>query len=212
VKKLFEVYFMDDSPLPHDVEADLNDIIAERAADYDLVMVTDFGHGMLQPSTIALLAEKAKFLAVNAQSNSANLGYNLITRYPRADYICIDTHEARLAVGDKFKEVADIISEDLSGSIDCNKITVTLGSDGCVTFENGGEVCEVPAIAGSPIDTVGAGDAFFAITAPIAASGAAMKDVGFIGNIAGGLKMGIVGHRRSIEKTSLIKTVTALLK
>ena len=212
VKKLFEVYFMDDSPLPHDVEADLNDIIAERAADYDLVMVTDFGHGMLQPSTIALLAEKAKFLAVNAQSNSANLGYNLITRYPRADYICIDTHEARLAVGDKFKEVADIISEDLSGSIDCNKITVTLGSDGCVTFENGGEVCEVPAIAGSPIDTVGAGDAFFAITAPITASGAAMKDVGFIGNIAGGLKMGIVGHRRSIEKTSLIKTVTALLK
>jgi sugar/nucleoside kinase (ribokinase family) len=175
-------------------------------------MVTDFGHGMLQPSTIALLAEKAKFLAVNAQSNSANLGYNLITRYPRADYICIDTHEARLAVGDKFKEVADIISEDLSGSIDCNKITVTLGSDGCVTFENGGEVCEVPAIAGSPIDTVGAGDAFFAITAPIAASGAAMKDVGFIGNIAGGLKMGIVGHRRSIEKTSLIKTATALLK
>ena len=212
VKKLFEVYFMDDSPLPYDVETDLNDIIAERAADYDLVMVTDFGHGMLQPSTIKLLAEKAKFLAVNAQSNSANLGYNLITRYPRADYICIDTHEARLAVGDKFKEVADIISEDLSRRIDCDRITVTLGSDGCVTFENEAGVYEVPAIAGAPVDTVGAGDAFFAITAPIVASGASMKDVGFIGNIAGGLKIGIVGHRRSIEKTSLVKTATALLK
>ncbi len=212
VKKLFEVYFMDDSPLPDDMESSLNDIIAERIADYDLVMVTDFGHGMLQPSTIALLAEKAKFLAVNAQSNSANLGYNLITRYPRADYICIDTHEARLAVGDKFKEVADIISKDLSRRIDCGKITVTLGSDGCIALENGDEVCEVPAIAGSPIDTVGAGDAFFAITAPIVASGAAMKDVGFIGNIAGGLKIGIVGHRRSIEKASLMKTAKALLK
>jgi rfaE bifunctional protein nucleotidyltransferase chain/domain len=212
VKKLFEVYFMDDSPLPDDMESDLNSIISERAADYDLVMVTDFGHGMLQPSTIALLAEKAKFLAVNAQSNSANLGYNLITRYPRADYICIDTHEVRLAAGDKFNEVADVISEDLSRRIDCDKITVTLGSDGCVAFEEGAGVCEVPAIAGSPIDTVGAGDAFFAITSPVVASGAAMKDVGFIGNIAGGLKIGIVGHRRSIEKTSLIKTATALLK
>ena len=212
VKKLFEVYFMDDSPLPDDMESDLNSIISERAADYDLVMVTDFGHGMLQPSTIALLAEKAKFLAVNAQSNSANLGYNLITRYPRADYICIDTHEVRLAAGDKFNEVADVISEDLSRRIDCDKITVTLGSDGCVAFEEGAGVCEVPAIAGSPIDTVGAGDAFFAITSPVVASGAAMKDVGFIGNIAGWLKIGIVGHRRSIEKTSLIKTATALLK
>jgi rfaE bifunctional protein nucleotidyltransferase chain/domain len=212
VKKLFEVYFMDDSPLPEDVEASLNGIISEQAADYDLVMVTDFGHGMLQPSTIALLVEKAKFLAVNAQSNSANLGYNLITRYPRADYICIDTHEARLAAGDKFKEVADIISEDLSRRIDCDRIAVTLGSDGCITFEESSGLCEVPAIAGSPIDTVGAGDAFFAITAPIIASGAAMKDVGFIGNIAGGLKIGIVGHRQSIEKTSLVKTATALLK
>ena len=212
VKKLFEVYFMDDSPLPEGVEASLNDIIADRVADYDLVMVTDFGHGMLQPSTISLLAEKAKFLAVNAQSNSANLGYNLITRYPRADYICIDTNEARLAVGDKFKEVANIISEDLSRQIDCDRIAVTLGSEGCAVFEDGTGVCEVPAVADSPIDGVGAGDAFFAITAPIVASGAAMKDVGFIGNITGGLKIRIVGHRQSIEKTSLVKTARALLK
>ena len=105
-----------------------------------------------------------------------------------------------------------MISEDLSKLIDCDRITVTLGSDGCVTFEEGAGVCEVPAIAGPPIDTVGAGDAFFAITAPIVALGAAMKDVGFIGNIAGGLKIGIVGHRRSIEKATLVKTATALLK
>ncbi len=212
VKKLFEVYFMDDSPLPENVEAQLNDFITEKAADYDLVMVTDFGHGMLRSSTIALLTEKAKFLAVNAQSNSANLGYNLITRYPRADYICIDTHEARLAVGDKFKDVADILAEDLSKRIDCGKITITLGSDGCVTFEEGTGVQEIPAVAGAVIDTVGAGDAFFAISAPIVASGAAMKDAGFIGNIAGGLKINIVGHRQSVEKAGLVKTAKALLK
>ncbi|MDP7190441.1 MAG: PfkB family carbohydrate kinase [Alphaproteobacteria bacterium] len=211
VKKMFEVYFMDDSPLPPELETQLNDIITARAADYDLVVVTDFGHGMLRSSTIALLVEKAKFLAVNAQSNSANLGYNLITRYPRADYICIDTYEARLAVGDKFKNVVDIVTNDLSKRIDCDKITVTLGSEGCVTFENG-RAHEVPAIAGAPIDTVGAGDAFFAVTAPIVASGAAMKYASFIGNIAGGLKIDIIGHRRSVERVSLVKTAKALLK
>jgi len=212
VKKMFEVYFMDDSPLPPEVETQLNDIIAARAAEYDLVVVTDFGHGMLCSSTIALLAKKAEFLAVNAQSNSANLGYNLITRYPRADYVCIDTHEARLAVGDKFKNITDIVADDLSKRIDCDKITVTLGSEGCVTFENGAGAHEVPAIAGAPTDTMGAGDTFFAITAPIVASGAAMKDASFIGNIAGGLKINIIGHRRSVEKAGLVMTAKTLLK
>ncbi|MDP7054170.1 MAG: PfkB family carbohydrate kinase, partial [Alphaproteobacteria bacterium] len=126
--------------------------------------------------------------------------------------ICIDTHEARLAVGDKFKDVADILAEDLSKRIDCGKITITLGSDGCVTFEEGTGVQEIPAVAGAVIDTVGAGDAFFAISAPIVASGAAMKDAGFIGNIAGGLKINIVGHRQSVEKAGLVKTAKALLK
>ena len=32
----------------------------------------------------------SRFLAVNTQSNSANLGYNLITKYPLADYVCVD--------------------------------------------------------------------------------------------------------------------------
>ena len=39
-----------------------------------------------------------------------------------------------------------------------------------------------------------------------------MRHVAFIGNVAGALKVNIVGHRQSIEKASLIKAVTALLK
>jgi rfaE bifunctional protein nucleotidyltransferase chain/domain len=212
VKKMFEVYFMDDSPLPSSLEEELNLIIDEKILDYDLVVVTDFGHGMIQPSTIRLLSEKAPFLAVNAQSNSANLGYNLITRYENANFICIDEHEARLAVGNKFTDLPELVSEKLSAKTKCGKIIVTQGSDGCIVYEDGSGEAVVPAVASSPIDTVGAGDAFFAIAAPIAASGASMKDVGFIGNIAGGIKIGIVGHRRSIDKVDLIKTATTLLK
>jgi len=39
-----------------------------------------------------------KFLAVNTQSNSANLGYNVISKYAGAgvDYICLDEPEVRL--------------------------------------------------------------------------------------------------------------------
>jgi len=73
-------------------------------------------------------------------------------------------------------------------------------------------VHSIPAFARKVVDTVGAGDAFFAIAAPLAAAGGDIDRIGFIGNVVGALKVEIVGHRRSIDKPSLIKALTGLLK
>jgi rfaE bifunctional protein nucleotidyltransferase chain/domain len=212
MRKLFEVYFMNDESLPPDVQAAVDEAIAESASDYDVVITTDFGHGLIASSSIDALTKNARFLAVNTQSNSANLGYNLITKYQRADYVCIDAPEARLAVSDRVSNVGDIARRLAENHIDCSKIIVTQGKHGCVTFESGGIVHTIPAFARNVIDTVGAGDAFLAVTAPLVAAGAPMDRVGFIGNVVGALKVEIVGHRRSIEKVSLIKGINGLLK
>jgi rfaE bifunctional protein nucleotidyltransferase chain/domain len=212
MRKLFEVYFMNDEPLPADVQDEVDGAIAEAAGEYDVVIAADFGHGLIARSSINALTENARFLAVNTQSNSANLGYNLITKYRRADYICIDAPEARLAVSDRLSNVGDIAHQLAENHLDCSKIIVTQGKHGCVTFESGGIVHTIPAFAKNVVDTVGAGDAFLAVTAPLVAAGAPMSRVGFIGNVVGALKVEIVGHRRSIEKASLIKGITGLLK
>jgi rfaE bifunctional protein nucleotidyltransferase chain/domain len=212
MRKLFEVYFMNDEPLPGDVQSEVDGTIAGVAAGYDVVIAADFGHGLIAPSSIDALTENAQFLAVNTQSNSANLGYNLITKYRWADYVCIDAPEARLAVSDRLSNVGDIARQLAESYLDCAKIIVTQGKHGCVTFESGGIVHTIPAFAKNVVDTVGAGDAFFAVTAPLVAAGAQMSRVGFIGNVVGALKVEIVGHRRSIEKAALIKGITGLLK
>jgi len=212
MRKLFEVYFMNDEPLPGDVQNEVDGAIAEVAANYDVVIAADFGHGLIARSSIDALTENARFLAVNTQSNSANLGYNLITKYRRADYICVDAPEARLAVSDRQSNVGDIARRLAESYLDCSKIIVTQGKHGCVTFESGGIVHTIPAFAKNVVDTVGAGDAFLAVTSPLVAAGAPMSRVGFIGNVVGALKVEIVGHRRSIEKASLIKGITGLLK
>ena len=212
MRKLFEVYFMNDESLPPDVQADVDRAIAEIASDYDVVIATDFGHGLIAASSIEALTNNSRILAVNTQSNSANLGYNLITKYRRADYVCIDAPEARLAVSDRVSNVGDIARRLAEGHVDCSKIIVTQGKHGCVTFESGGIVHTIPAFAKNVVDTVGAGDAFLAVTAPLVAVGAPMDRVGFIGNVVGALKVEIVGHRRSIEKASLIKGINGLLK
>lgn len=213
LRKMFEVYHMDDAPTPAGTERDIAALIEERASAFDLVIVTDFGHGLLTPSLIATLDRTAPFLAVNAQSNSANMGFNLITRYARADYVCIDLPEARLAVSDRHADVKDIVGAVLPGRVDCPRFVVTHGMHGCVAHQRGtDDVVHIPAFTKSVVDTVGAGDAFFAVTAPLAAAGGAMEQVAFIGNAAGAIKVGIVGHRASVERVPLIKFLNTLLK
>ncbi len=211
-RKLFEVYHFDDSPMPKMLQSEFDDLVAEHAASYDLVIVNDFGHGLIAASTIDLLCKRAKFLAVNAQSNSANFGFNLITRYPRADLVCIDTPEAQLAVGDKFMDVSEMVGKALPKRVDCDRMILTLGRGGCATWQRGKSVQNIPAFAKSVVDLVGAGDAFLAASAPMAAANASMRQVGFVGNVAGALKVGIVGHRSSVDKAALVKSITGLLK
>jgi len=212
LRKMFEVYHFDDKPLPSSRQEKFDSMVAERAADFDVVIVTDFGHGLIAESTIRVLEQKARFLAVNAQSNSANHGFNLITKYSKADYICIDEPEARLAVTDKDNGVEEVIREKLVPETGCDRIIVTRGEFGCMPYDKGKPMHSVPAFTRTIIDSVGAGDAFLAITSPLVATGALMDVVGFIGNAVGALKVGIVGHRASVGKVPLIKYITHLLK
>jgi rfaE bifunctional protein nucleotidyltransferase chain/domain len=211
MRKLFEVYYIDDDPMPPEQQAEIDEQIGALVKGADVVIVTDFGHGLLGRSSIDTLVRNAPFLAVNCQSNSANQGFNLITRYPRADYVCIDAPEARLALGDRTSPMGEI-AHRIEKLTDTSKLIITQGKHGCVTYERGGVVHTIPAFAKNVVDTVGAGDAFLSVTSPLVAAGGPMHQIGFIGNVVGALKVEIVGHRRFIEKPDLIKAITGLLK
>jgi rfaE bifunctional protein nucleotidyltransferase chain/domain len=212
MRKLFEVYFMNDEPLIEEQQLELSQLIAEIVPDADLVIATDFGHGLIGPPAVAALIEHSRFLAVNAQSNSANMGYNLVTKYPQADFVCIDAPEARMALSDRISPIGDLAQRIANERIECANVIVTQGKHGCVTFQRGGVAHTIPAVARRVIDTVGAGDAFLCVTSPLVAAGGPLDWIGFIGNVVGALKVEVVGHQKSIEKAALIKSLTALLK
>ncbi|MFA6434980.1 MAG: PfkB family carbohydrate kinase [Elusimicrobiales bacterium] len=208
--KLFEVSFLEDYVLP---ESAINRVCRHLEASigkYDLVLVSDFGHGFISgPITAAL--SKAKFLAVNAQTNSANMGYNLITKYGRADYLCIDEPEVRLAAHNKYGEINGIIKK-VAGDLRSRRASITRGHLGSVTYDSKKGFFECPIFSSKVVDRVGAGDAYLSLTAPLAASGADMEMVGFVGNAVAAIKVGIVCNRSSIEPVELYKFITTLLK
>ena len=186
-RKLFEVYA---------AEEVLAQPVLAALADYDAVVVTDYGHGMLDNALIEQLCGEARFLAVNVQTNAGNYGFNLATKWPRADYLCMDEVEARLATQNRDGAIVGSVEE-----LACiaPRVAVTLGRDGAIG--TGG--VRVPAFREVTVDTMGAGDAFFAVTA-VMAENAPMVDLLTIGNVAGKLKAQVLGHRQAVTKRALL--------
>ena len=211
VKKLIEIAYISDESLPADEQATLNDWVEKNIGNYDAVIVNDFGHGMIDDGLIDILCRRARFLAVNAQTNSANRGFNLVTKYPRADFVCIDEPEARLAVADRYSPIEDICCK-LQRRMECRNFIVTHGKRGAVVASADAGVQRIPALIDQAIDTIGAGDAYFAVASPLFGSGCDPFLAGFIGNAAGAMKIRIVGHRHQITRPELIKYITSLLK
>ena len=166
--------------------------------EYDVVAVTDYGHGMMTPQMIESVCHEAPFLAVNVQANAGNYGFNLATKYPRANYLCVDEMEARLATQNQHGPIEQSL-EALARI--APRVVITLGSKGAIGLDRAG-VHRSEAFADAVIDTMGSGDAFFAVTACMAED-AEMPDLLRIGNAAGKLKAQIMGHRGSVTKDAL---------
>lgn len=208
--KLFEIQLLEDLPVPVTVEREILDILADQLGRHDLVIVGDFGHGMLTEGVRALLCSSAKFLAVNTQTNSANLGFNAVTKYQRADYVCVHEGELRLALRTQYGDVHKL-GATLRSEVNARSLMVTRGPNGSVLLGDDGAVHETPALSRRVVDRTGAGDAFFAITAPCVYKGYAPDVIGFVGNCVGALAVEIVCNREPIEPSALKKFVSHLL-
>ena len=211
LQKMFEVSFFDDRPLDPEVDAAACAYLAERAADYDLVIVADFGHGFVTRAMIDVLCAKARFLAVNTQLNSVNYGYHVVTRYPRADYVCIDEEETRIACRERRAPIEGL-TESLAQQLGCRVMTVTLGHVGSLTHVAGRESVTVPVLSRQVVDTVGAGDAYLSVTAPCACMGFPAELIGFIGNSVGALAVRIVGNAQPVEPDALFGFIEKILE
>ena len=211
MRKLFEVYEFDDRPLQDSDEQKLVETIKSVLPGHDLVVVCDFGHGMISQKVQTALEGSNIFTAVNTQTNSANVGFNLASKYNQCGYIVIDGPEARLAVRDKFGSFESIINEKLPAQVRSNIYGITLGQEGFLVRDKNGENFKMPAFASKVVDRVGAGDAVFAATSPLAALGAPLPLLALVGNIAGAIKVTNVGHRKTLDSAAIQKSLKALL-
>lgn len=206
--KILEVY-KSDAVLNENDRTALSLELAERLPKYRLVVVADFGHGMLDDNAVGILCEKASFLAVNTQANAGNWGFHAISKYSRADYICIAEQELRLEARDRHGDLKEMVL-GVSRKLGCERVIITRGGKGCLSYDAHEGFFEIPSMATKVVDRMGAGDTFFAISSLLAVQAAPIEVMGFVGNVAGALSVETIGHRKYLTKEALVARIEAL--
>lgn len=209
-KKIFELYKMKENYISVIDEKKVLLHLNKNLRKYDIVILNDFGHGFFTKKIIKTLVSNSRYLAINVQTNSGNLPYNLVTKYNKADYICIDTPESMLAVGKKNLSREEIRKELLK-KIKFKKICITDGKNGAWYFKN--KIFKnTPVFNYNVIDTMGSGDAFFAISSLASLVTNDDEIVTFLGNVAGSIKVSIIGHAKNLDYINYAKYAESLLK
>ena len=207
--KLFQATNEDEIFLNTKIEKKIISFLKRKIKSYDIVIINDFGHGLLTTKLRNFMQKQSKYLAVSTQTNSSNTGYHYITKYFNADYISIDEPEARLALQDKFGP-SDKLFSKLIKKIKFKIGSITFGAHGTKVYSNN-RIHFAPALADKPVDTLGAGDAYFSISSLCSKTMKDEKVIGFLGNIAGALEIRNMGHRKYLNKLEVLNYVKSFL-
>jgi bifunctional ADP-heptose synthase (sugar kinase/adenylyltransferase) len=208
-QKLFEVYFMDQE-IPEAVNQALYARLQALLPHYDVVVVTDYGHGMLTPEIIELLCRSDRFLAVNTQTNAANQGFNSPSKYRRADFLCLSEKELRLEVRNRTKDLRVIVAETAE-RLSCKQVLVTRGRSGNLGYHAKEGFFAIPSFTTRIVDRIGAGDALLAVASLCAAKDVPMEVTGFIGNAVGAQAVETVGNRNVVSPEALVRQINEMM-
>ena len=178
---------------------------------FDKVIVCDFGHGLINDEVVIILQKKSKFLCINVQTNSGNRGFNLFTKFQKADLLVLDEPELRLGLSFKYKALDKIIYDKRLQKF--KNVMITLGVNGLALKLSGeNKYTLFPALASNTVDTIGAGDAAYSYCSMLVNNTKNNSLIGFFSSLAGAIKTKILGHSDYIRVNQIERSFESLIK
>jgi sugar/nucleoside kinase (ribokinase family) len=136
---------------------------------------------------------------------------NTISNYTRADYVSISGRELTLDRRVRNANMRNLVTEE-AARYQSKLFVTTLGRKGACGASKDGSFVETPAFVSRAVDTIGAGDAFLAISSMAVRLDAPDEVSIFLGNVAAALAIQNVGNKKPVTRPELEKFVTSLLK
>lgn len=209
--KVLGVYSINDNPLLKKEQNNFDKKILKHIKDHDLVIVSDYGHGLISNFSAKIIVKKSKFLAVNAQLNAANIGYHTISKYVGADLIIINENEMRHEMRNKIDGV-NILIKELANKLRAKFTTVTSGNMGSkIYIKKSKRLLTCPAFAKTVADKIGTGDTMLALLSVAIYNKIDVNFSMFVSALAAATNIQYMGNSVPVKKVNVIKALQSYL-
>jgi rfaE bifunctional protein kinase chain/domain len=185
----------------------LSRFLTEKIEDFDGVVFSDYGKGLLTRKLIQTIVERArqskKLIMVDPKVKNFFF-------FKGATVITPNTNEAseasRIPVTDQSS--VEKIGRSLLKRLNCSALVITQGEKGMIIFERDQRPYRVPTVAKEVYDVTGAGDTVIGTMALALGTGrrVSVKDAASLANYAAGIVVGKVGTA-IVSSEELLKVI-----
>ncbi len=204
--KTLGLYSLNDSQLEKKNESDLCKIIKKQIPLHDLIIVCDYGHGLISKKITNLIIKSGKFYTYNSQINSSNFSHHTLDKFLNMNGVVINANELKHEFRDNNSSIVTL-GKKLQKKLKTKRVIITQGKDGVLLINNN-KVFHAPAFTKNVVDKIGAGDAMLAL-----ASLCFKKNLGnlltlYLGSIAAGHVVENMSNSSPIDKDKILKIVS----
>ena len=210
--KVLGVYNVDDENLSLKEEKDLCKKINQSIDKDKIVVISDYGHGMISKKNANLICKKSSFLSLNTQMNASNKGHHSVSKYKGYNFLIINENELRYELRDRTSNLK-VLSSLISKKNNIKKVVITKGQTGSILYDRKSRnYIECPALINKVIEKVGAGDFMLSIMSLLISSKLEDKASLFVGNLVGAMSVSSMANSEFIDKVDLKKKIIYTLK
>lgn len=179
-------------PLTKKHSSTLKTAVRNALKDADLLILSDYGKGVLSDSLTRELIAMARKMKLPVLVDPKGRDYS---KYAGATAVTPNKTEAEAATGIALNDEASIrkAADWLSRELDLGFALITLGAGGVAVQPKGEKLTRIPTIARSVFDVTGAGDTFIATLGTFLAAGVKPVSAARLANTAAGIKVGKFG-------------------
>ena len=212
LSKILGVYSINDDLISTNQEQDLLLKIKNLIKKNDMIIVADYGHGFLTKEAANLITKSKKFVALNAQINSANIGYKTMKNYKDLDFVVINQREIQHELRDKHSNVETLMKK-LANELKIKNLVVTRGVDGAILYNSiNKKFYYSDAFTKNTIDKIGAGDAMLSLISMFLKTNSSNDLALLAGSLAASQSTQTLANKKVVNKIDLIKSLEHILK
>jgi len=210
--KIFGVYDLNDEPISKFEEKIFYNKLKKDVKNSDIIIVADYGHGIMTEKIRKLILNNKKKVFLNTQINSFNRGYHTAFKYKNINTLVMNEGELRYELRDKNSNVVNL-AKKLRKKIFSKNLVITRGKVGAILIKSdSNEVLSCPAFNQNNQDTIGAGDTFFTLFSLALSSKIEPKICLFLASIAANFSIDQIGKDSIFNLNTLKKYLNHVLK